>query len=464
VNVTDVRNKGLGNLPEQAAASTDKPQSAGEAFKELFGKLFSNSNFSSINSLGDLGFTEFKIQPVELKENTVTLQAPVEKADTDSESESEEVEEEVAQAAPEQVEQIVEDDQVTLSEAQIVELDTAVETAEALVDNAPVIEDQDLTPTQMAIIQDASEASAEVQTPKQVASKTDSTNEIIEENIDTAARSADTTAAKVSLQNQYFENSRIPERLEKRAESGIDQDKLQELLAAQELKSESAMAGTKVPNTAAASPALTLANFAAVSSETLGRAFGSQAEVNTSNHIIQGISERGSFAKTGTETSSKSVHQGNPSLQDKVVDKVKELVLQMNQSKDANTFVVRLDPPELGALTLKVTKRGEQMFARITPESKEVEDTLRSKLNDITSLLSQAGFRSENVHVTIGREASEAEHFSFQSFMEPNQGGSNSDQGNSANGESFRENRNAPFSQSVSLGSNSVVEAEGWVA
>ncbi len=117
------------------------------------------------------------------------------------------------------------------------------------------------------------------------------------------------------------------------------------------------------------------------------------------------------------------------SEQEKVVEKVKELLKNASAARNGNTLVVRLDPPKLGSMTMRVTHKDGQVYARIVPDSQEVEDTLRNRIPELMQVLSQAGMRADDVHVSIGHERSESEMYQFSEFF--NQSGFSKEQAKS---------------------------------
>jgi flagellar hook-length control protein FliK len=117
------------------------------------------------------------------------------------------------------------------------------------------------------------------------------------------------------------------------------------------------------------------------------------------------------------------------SEQEKVVEKVKELLKNASAARNGNTLVIRLDPPKLGSMTMRVTHKDGQVYARIVPDSQEVEDTLRNRVPELMQVLSQAGMRADDVHVSIGHERTESEMFQFGEFF--NQSGFSKEQAKS---------------------------------
>ncbi|MCC6952951.1 MAG: flagellar hook-length control protein FliK [Deltaproteobacteria bacterium] len=104
--------------------------------------------------------------------------------------------------------------------------------------------------------------------------------------------------------------------------------------------------------------------------------------------------------------------------QAKMIEQIQKAFESALQSKDGNTLTIKIDPVELGAMTVKVTKRAEQIFARVTAESPEVQEVLRSNVQEVVQALAAAGFKLHNVHVTIGNEILETESFQYQGFSE----------------------------------------------
>jgi hypothetical protein len=98
--------------------------------------------------------------------------------------------------------------------------------------------------------------------------------------------------------------------------------------------------------------------------------------------------------------------------QQKIVDQIRTVVQDAKNAAPAGKLVFRLDPPELGAVTVKISQRGDQVFARIIPESSEVEGALRERAREIVNLLAGSGVKSENIHLSIGRESADPGNWS----------------------------------------------------
>lgn len=103
------------------------------------------------------------------------------------------------------------------------------------------------------------------------------------------------------------------------------------------------------------------------------------------------------------------------SRQEQIINQILKLVDQAAKLKDGSSLTLRIKPEELGEVLVKVSQRGDQLIARIVPEHKEVEQTVRAGINEVVAQLVAAGFKPENIHVSVGKEMTESE--SFQAFQ-----------------------------------------------
>ena len=113
----------------------------------------------------------------------------------------------------------------------------------------------------------------------------------------------------------------------------------------------------------------------------------------------------------------KNTSQGQLVKQDKIIEKIQEIINQSAQTRSNNSVVLNIDPPDLGKITVKVTQRDGQIYARVTPESAEVEYSLRTRVTELMHALALNGLRAEQIHVSIGAERLEAETFQFSDLL-----------------------------------------------
>lgn len=181
---------------------------------------------------------------------------------------------------------------------------------------------------------------------------------------------------------------------------------------------------------------------------------------------ISALSLTGEKAKTSNVK--EQVKGGGMSpRQAQIVNQIQKLVDRATQSRDGTSLSVRIEPEELGHVLVKMTQRGDQLFARIVPEKREVEGAVRAGLTEIISQLVNSGFKAENIHVSVGRESSET------SLYESKQGFQASDRGNTGTqGEGSRHGSSSNLSQvglnsnpnEVGLEAGAKVVDGGWVA
>lgn len=99
--------------------------------------------------------------------------------------------------------------------------------------------------------------------------------------------------------------------------------------------------------------------------------------------------------------------------QARFIEKIQQVLEAAAKSRDASSITLTLDPPDLGSVTVKLTQRSDQVFARLSPETPEVEAALRARLPELTQSLANAGIKPENIHVSVGQEKSFAEFSLF---------------------------------------------------
>ncbi len=118
-----------------------------------------------------------------------------------------------------------------------------------------------------------------------------------------------------------------------------------------------------------------------------------------------------------TEAKTANISKLTQANQAKVIERIQKIAEEISHNKVTNSVVVRLDPPELGELTVKITKRSDHLFARISAESPDVEAALKARIQDVSQALTNAGFRVEQVHVSVGQEQPDAQYTPFEGFL-----------------------------------------------
>lgn len=214
-------------------------------------------------------------------------------------------------------------------------------------------------------------------------------------------------------------------------------------------------AGVKIPLEQAIAPGMAGAGADLSGGQNGGMSSGNQSfGMNNLNIHLKEAAEK--VSNSSGKKSEKSLPR---ELQDKTVERVKELLNNAAKSRNNNTLVVRMDPPNLGALTMKVTHKAGKVHARIIPESAEVETALRGRVPELIQVLAANGLNRENVHVSIGAEHSETELYQFNEFF-------NRHQGEEKKGQRFsgREEGGEGSVTGLNIREGNLPQESGWIA
>lgn len=95
-----------------------------------------------------------------------------------------------------------------------------------------------------------------------------------------------------------------------------------------------------------------------------------------------------------------------------IVENIQKVIDAVAAGKTGNTLTVRLDPPELGKVTVKVSQRSDGLNVRVVPESADVEANLQSRAHELGALLNLSGVRNANIEIATASEAEFSKSFS----------------------------------------------------
>ncbi len=129
---------------------------------------------------------------------------------------------------------------------------------------------------------------------------------------------------------------------------------------------------------------------------------------------VFGLQAKSTLDKTSTERLSSSSVQKRSADAQAFVDKVKEVLNNLAASKSNDSITIKIDPPHLGEITVRVSQKLGEIHAKIMPESKEVEKTLIAQSSELSLVLQALGFREDQVKVTIGRQGEDFAHYKGQ--------------------------------------------------
>ena len=174
-----------------------------------------------------------------------------------------------------------------------------------------------------------------------------------------------------------------------------------ETKAANQAKVISSLDGLMGRNTAASTLTALSETMSATINNTSAEAVTKQSATNTAS-AVSSATEKSTVTKKQQTTSNSELPQ---KTQEKIIEKMQQMIESAAKMRNGNVMTVRLDPPELGNVTVKLTQRADQVFARIIPESSDVETTLRNSSGELINILANCGFKTDNVHISFGQEA-----------------------------------------------------------
>ncbi|MCC6933474.1 MAG: flagellar hook-length control protein FliK [Deltaproteobacteria bacterium] len=159
-----------------------------------------------------------------------------------------------------------------------------------------------------------------------------------------------------------------------------------------------------------------LAAIASEAARSIATGSAENSSKQNSNNAVSGL--QGATEKTAVKKQQTAAANELPKkTQDQIIEKLQQMIETAAKIRNGSTMTVRLDPPELGNLTMKLTHRADQIFARIIPETADVEAMLRNRSNDLVALLVNCGFKADNVHISFGQEVVNYDSASFGQMM-----------------------------------------------
>ncbi len=192
----------------------------------------------------------------------------------------------------------------------------------------------------------------------------------------------------------------------------------------------------------------------------------SNSGINLNNQHF-GLTKMLSEKAQGFENAMTSVLKNIPqSARESVVEKLNQMLQNVKQTRVAQTMVVRLNPLNLGEVTLKVTQRNDQIFTRVISNNSDVENYLKLHSSEILNSLANSGIKIENISLSFGFENNGQNNFSQEKMFagynfnhEDTRGEKTREEGDFAG---FRSNSSRDKTEISSFSSNRF--ASGWIA
>ncbi len=165
--------------------------------------------------------------------------------------------------------------------------------------------------------------------------------------------------------------------------------------------------------------------------------------------------------KLGTEKTQASFLRRDVKAQE-FIDKIKEALMKAAANKTNDTISVKVNPAHLGEIKVTVSHKNNEIYAKLVPESKEIEQILKTKSHELNAVIQALGFTPDSVHIQVGSEPNP--NLSWNNIFKGNQE-------NASNNGSSKGNK-SPFSKHVDVGEliggsvtePTVVQESGWVA
>lgn len=142
----------------------------------------------------------------------------------------------------------------------------------------------------------------------------------------------------------------------------------------------------------------------------------SNAEANQS--FTEALKFHGANVKT---VAMKGSMASNP-FEEKIMQQIiKGTSLSLNVGKDVSEMMIKLNPKELGNVSLKISLENEQLVAKFNVENQTVKEVLESRLEDLRTALSDKGFTIEGLDVSVSQDAEE-QFKSYEEFIKQQKG------------------------------------------
>lgn len=143
-----------------------------------------------------------------------------------------------------------------------------------------------------------------------------------------------------------------------------------------------------------------------------------QQQSNTESE--QSFAESLKFHAANAKSATMKTTTSNP-FEEKIMQQIiKGTEVSMKVGKDVSEMMIKLNPKDLGNVSLKISLKNEQLVAEFSVENKTVKEVLESRLDDLKTALSDKGFSIEALDVSVNQDANE-QFRSYEEFIK-NQG------------------------------------------
>lgn len=129
-------------------------------------------------------------------------------------------------------------------------------------------------------------------------------------------------------------------------------------------------------------------------------------------HAATSASESSHVGGDGRSTAARELPKG---VEAKVMERVEAILRALGEAKDGSKLSFRLDPPDLGTVTVDISLAQGELRARLVAESPEVAQLLRERASELQVALRKAGIDADRVTVsTAGGDSAFSDSSSFE--------------------------------------------------
>lgn len=122
----------------------------------------------------------------------------------------------------------------------------------------------------------------------------------------------------------------------------------------------------------------------------------------------------------------KTAAMKNPAVTNPFEEKIMQQVIKgtqisMNVGKDVSEMMIKLNPKDLGNVSLKISLKNDELIAEFNVENKTVKEVLESRLEDLKTALSDKGFNIQGLDVSVNQDAND-QFKSYEEFIKQQKG------------------------------------------
>jgi flagellar hook-length control protein FliK len=122
----------------------------------------------------------------------------------------------------------------------------------------------------------------------------------------------------------------------------------------------------------------------------------------------------------------KTATMKNPTVTNPFEEKIMQQVIKgtqisMNVGKDVSEMMIKLNPKDLGNVSLKISLKNDELIAEFNVENKTVKEVLESRLEDLKTALSDKGFNIQGLDVSVNQDAND-QFKSYEEFIKQQKG------------------------------------------